>query len=91
MWSPAFLPLWMRQPLPLANMRTQARRSEEDRLRVEEMVLRAEEMAHKAERMALRAEEMALKAEEMALKILSLEIELKHFRKENTELSTPYE
>ena len=41
--------------------------------------------------MALRAEEMALRAEEIALRILSLEIELKHSRKENTELSTPYE
>ena len=89
MWSPAFLPLWIRQPLPLANMRTQARRAEEDRLRVEEMVLRAEEMAHKAERMALRAEEMALKTQTLALRILSLEIELKHPRKDNTELSTP--
>lgn len=84
MWSPAFLPLWMRQPLPLANMRTQARRAEEDRLR-------AEEMAHKAERMATRAEEMALRAEEMALRILSLGIELKHPRKENTNSQPPYE
>ena len=75
MWSPAFLPLWMRQPLPLANIQVQARRAEEDRLR-------AEEMAHKAERMALRAEEMALRAEEMALIVLQLEIEFDQRRKQ---------
>jgi len=84
MWSPAYLPLWMRHPLPPANKRTQA-------LKAEEMALKAEEMAHKAERMSLRAEEMALKAEEMALRVLSLEIELKHSRKENTKPSIPYE
>jgi hypothetical protein len=65
MWSPAFLPLWVRQPLPPVNKRTQA-------LKAEEMALKAEEMAYKAERMSLRAEEMALKAEEIALRVLTV-------------------